>query len=74
MASFDQVAVRAQDRVRACQQQELAQLVHREAVEQSGEHHVVGVSERGLAGLALQDWPLAPQRRDFDVLVPVAHW
>ena len=61
MASFVQVAVRAQDGVRACQQQELAQLAHREAVEQSGEHHAVGVSERGLAGLALQDWPLVPE-------------
>jgi hypothetical protein len=74
MAPLDQVAVPAQDRVRAYQQQEVVQLVHGELVEQSGEHHAIGGGERGLAGPALQDEELVPQRQDLDVLVTVAHW
>jgi hypothetical protein len=37
MAPLEQIAVPAQDRVRLYQQQELSQLVSREAVEQAGE-------------------------------------
>jgi hypothetical protein len=54
------------------QQQELAQLAHREVVQQSGEHHAIGRGERGLAGLALQDDELVPQRQDLDVLLLIA--
>jgi hypothetical protein len=57
-----------QDRVRADQQQELLQLLHREVVEQAGEDSAVGVGERGLAVLALQDEQLMPQGKDLDVL------
>jgi hypothetical protein len=73
MAPLDQIAVPAQQRVRACQQQELAQLAHREVVEQSREHHAIGLGERGLADLALQDDELVPQRQDLDVLLLIAH-
>jgi hypothetical protein len=68
MAPLDQVAVPAQDRVRAYQQ-EVAQLVLWELVEQCGGHHVIGGGERGLAGPALQNEELVPQRQDLDVLV-----
>jgi hypothetical protein len=73
MAPFEQVAVPAQDRVRAYEQHELAQLVHRKVVEQAGEQRAVGVGEHGLADLALQDPQLVPQRQDLDVLFPIAH-
>ena len=63
----------AQQRVRANQQQELAQVAHREVVEQSREHHAIGLGERGLADLALQDDELVPQRQDLDVLPLIAH-
>ncbi|MFD3558283.1 hypothetical protein ACFWVU_01235 [Streptomyces sp. NPDC058686] len=62
------------DRVRAYQQQELAQLVHRELVEQAGEDSAVGVGERGLGDLALQDEQLVPQGEGLDVFIVVAHW
>jgi hypothetical protein len=42
-------------------------------VKQSGGHDAIGGGERGLAGLALQDEELVPQRQDLDVFVPVAH-
>jgi hypothetical protein len=73
MAPLDQVAVPAQKHVRAYQQQELAQLPHREAVEQPSEHHAIGLGERGLADLALQDDELVAQRQDLDVLLLIAH-
>jgi hypothetical protein len=63
----------SQDRVRAYQQQELAQLVHQEVMEQVGEDRTVGVREGGLAGLALRDQQLVRERRDLDVLVSIAH-
>jgi hypothetical protein len=47
------------------QQQELAQLPHWEVVEQPGEHHAIGLGERGLADLALPDDELVPQRQDL---------
>jgi hypothetical protein len=68
-----QVAVPAQERVGAYQQQKVPQLVNRDVTEQAGEDGAVGVGERGLADLALQDQQLVPQRQDFHVLVPVAH-
>jgi hypothetical protein len=73
VAPFEQVAMPAQDRVRAYEQYELAQFVRRKVVEQAGEHRAVGVGERGLADLALQDQQLVPQREDLDVFVPLAH-
>jgi hypothetical protein len=73
VASFEQVAMPAHDRVGAYQEQELAQFAHREAMEQPGEDCAVGVGERGLADLALQDQQLVPQRQDLDVFVPVVH-
>ncbi len=62
MASLEQVTVPAQDRVRADQQQEVAQPLPREVVEQAGEDHAVGVGEGGLANLALQDQQVVPER------------
>jgi hypothetical protein len=41
--------------------------------EQPGEHHEVGLGERGLADLALQDDELVPQRQDLDVLLVITH-
>ncbi|MFF4519450.1 hypothetical protein, partial [Streptomyces mirabilis] len=41
---------------------------------QAGEDSAVGVGERGLADLALQDQQLVPQRQDLHVLLSVAHW
>ncbi|GAA3476253.1 hypothetical protein GCM10018966_007800 [Streptomyces yanii] len=73
MSSLEQVAVPAQDRIRAYQQQEVPQLLSREVVEQAGEDHTVGVRERGLADLALKDEQLVTQRQDLDVFIPVAH-
>ncbi|MFE7246042.1 hypothetical protein [Streptomyces sp. NPDC057580] len=73
MALFEQVAVPPQDRVGTHQQQEPAQLVHRETMEQASEQRTVGVGERGLADLALQDQQLVPQREDLDVFVPLTH-
>jgi hypothetical protein len=73
VAALEQVAVPAQDRVRACQRKELPQLLQGEAVEQDGEDGAVGVLEPGLAYLALRDQQLVPQRRYLDVLLPVAH-
>ncbi|UQA98184.1 hypothetical protein [Streptomyces halobius] len=61
MAPLEQVAVPPHDRVRAYQQQELAQLPHREVVEQAGEDSAVGVRERGFADLTLQYEQLVPQ-------------
>jgi hypothetical protein len=55
VAPLEQVAVPAQERVGAYQQQEVPQLVHRKVVEQAGEDGAVGVGEGGLADLALQD-------------------
>ncbi|WP_406359317.1 hypothetical protein OHB56_00530 [Streptomyces sp. NBC_01635] len=42
-------------------------------VEQAGEDGAIGVGEGGLANLALQDQQLVSERKDFDVLVAVAH-
>lgn len=61
------------DGVRAYQQEKVAQLVHREVVEQAGEDSAVSGAECGLADLTLQDQQLMPQRQDLDVFVPVAH-
>ncbi|MFB6782660.1 hypothetical protein ACFCX0_36145 [Streptomyces sp. NPDC056352] len=73
MASLEQVAVPAHDRVRAYQQQEVPQLAHGKVVEQADEDRAVGVGEPGLADLALQDQQLVPQREDLDVFAPIAH-
>jgi hypothetical protein len=73
VAPLEQVAVPAQERVGAYQQQKVPQLVNRDVMEQAGEDGAVGVGERGLADLALQDQQLVPQRQDFHVLVAVAH-
>ncbi|MGW3683926.1 hypothetical protein [Streptomyces prasinus] len=73
MALPEQVAVPAQDRVRAYQQQEVVQFLSREVVEQAGEDHTVGVGERGLGNLALQDELLVPQGENLHVLLAVAH-
>jgi hypothetical protein len=73
VAPLEQVAVPAQDRVRAYQEHEVSQFVHREVVEQAGEDSAVGIGERGLADLALQYEQLVPQGKALDVLVPVAH-
>jgi hypothetical protein len=42
-------------------------------MEQAGEDGAVGIGERGLANLALQDQQLVPQREDLYVFVPLAH-
>ncbi|MGX1668095.1 hypothetical protein [Streptomyces sp. NPDC055400] len=42
-------------------------------MEQASEDDAVGIVERGLADLALQDQQLVPQRQYFDVLLPVTH-
>jgi hypothetical protein len=73
VAPLEQVAVPAQERVGAYEQQKVPQLVNRDVMEQAGEDGAVGVGERGLADLALQDQQLVPQRQDFHVFVPVAH-
>lgn len=73
MAPLEQVPVPAMDGVRAYQQEKVAQLVHREVVEQAGEDSAVSGAECGLADLTLQDQQLMPQRQDLDVFVPVAH-
>ncbi|MGW6137323.1 hypothetical protein [Streptomyces sp. NPDC055140] len=52
---------------------DMPQLLPREAVEQASEDDAVGIVERGLADLALQDEQLVPQRQYFDVLLPVTH-
>ncbi|WP_258382468.1 hypothetical protein [Streptomyces sp. NTH33] len=72
MASREQVAVPAKNRLRAYQQ-EVPQLLPREVMEQAGEDCAVGVGERGPADLALQDQQLVAQRQDLHVLLPVAH-
>jgi hypothetical protein len=72
MALLEQVTMPAQDRVRPYQQQELAQLLPREAVEQACEHHAIRVGEPGFADLALQDEELVAQGEDLDVLGTVA--
>jgi len=73
MASPRQVAGPPKDRVRSYQQQEVAQLLPWEVVEQTGEDRPVGVGERRLVDLALKDQQLVSQGQDFDVLVPVTH-
>ncbi|GAA2463938.1 hypothetical protein [Streptomyces macrosporus] len=73
MASLEQVTVPAQDRVGAYQRQEVTQPVHGEAVERAGEDSTVGVGERGLGDLALQNERLVPQGADLHVLLAVAH-
>ncbi|WUH96085.1 hypothetical protein OG900_06520 [Streptomyces sp. NBC_00433] len=73
MTPFEQVAVPAQDRVGACQQQEAPELVHREVVEQAGEDGAVGLGEGRSADMALQNHELVSEREDLDVLVAVAH-
>ncbi|WP_408059271.1 hypothetical protein [Streptomyces mirabilis] len=80
MASSEQVAMPAQDRVGAYQAQEVPQLVFGELVQQAGEDRAVGLGEHRLPGLALQDEELAlqdkelvPQRQYLDVLVAVPH-
>ncbi|MFD0210639.1 hypothetical protein ACFVH9_16260 [Streptomyces hirsutus] len=73
MASLEQVTVPAQDRVGAYQQQEVAQLVHGEVVEQAGEDSTVGVGECWLGNLALQDEQLVPQGENLHVFFAVAH-
>jgi hypothetical protein len=42
-------------------------------VEQAGEHHPIGVGDRGCADLALQDEELVAQGEDLDVVVTVTH-
>jgi hypothetical protein len=42
-------------------------------MEQAGEQRALGVGERGLADLALQDQQLMSQREDLDVFVSRAH-
>ena len=73
VASLEQVAMPAQDRVRADQQHKAPQLVGGEVVEQAGEERAVGVSEGGLADPALQDEELVPERKDLDVFLTIAH-
>jgi hypothetical protein len=73
VAPLEQVAVPAQDRVRAYQEHDVSQSVHREVAEQAGEDSAVGIGERGLADLALQHDELVPQRQDLDVLLLLAH-
>lgn len=63
----------AQDRVGPYEQQEVAQFVLGEVVEQAGEDGEIGVGEVRLPDLALEDQQLVPQREDLDVLVSVAH-
>jgi hypothetical protein len=70
MTPLDQVTVPAQDRVRPYQQQEFAQLLSRQAVEQTGEHYAIRVGEHGFADLALWDGELelVAQGEDLNVL------
>ncbi|MEU6572611.1 hypothetical protein [Streptomyces sp. NPDC046805] len=73
VASLERVAVPAQDRVRAHQQQEVSQLAAGEVVEQAGEDGAVGIGEGGLADLALEDQQLVSKHQDLDVFVPLTH-
>ncbi|MFJ4008201.1 hypothetical protein [Streptomyces sp. NPDC090026] len=73
MAPLEQVAVPAEERLRAYEQQEAPQPVHREVVQQADEDSAVGVGEGELADLALQDEQLVPEHQDLDVLLVVAH-
>ncbi|MCX4641552.1 MULTISPECIES: hypothetical protein [unclassified Streptomyces] len=73
MVPLEQVTVPAQQRVHTYQEQEMPQFLPWEVVEQAGEDDAVGVVERGLADLALQDQQLVPQRQDLDLLAPVTH-
>lgn len=52
----------AQDRVGPYEQQEVAQFVLGEVVEQAGEDGEIGVGEVRLPDLALEDQQLVPQR------------
>jgi hypothetical protein len=63
VAPLEQVAVPAQNRVRAYQEREVTQFAHREMVEQAGEDSAVDIGERGLADLALQYEQLVPRVR-----------
>ncbi|NIY69255.1 hypothetical protein [Streptomyces malaysiensis] len=73
MALPEQVAMPAQDRVGADQEQKVPQSVFGEVVEQAGEDGAVYVGEGRLADLALQDQQLVPEYEDLDVLFSVAH-
>jgi hypothetical protein len=70
---LQEVAVPVQDGVRADQQVELPELVHRQVMEQSGEQEPVGWRERRLGRLALQDRQLVPQHQDLYLLLVIAH-
>jgi hypothetical protein len=80
MASLDQVTVPAQDRVRSYRQQELAEPLSGEAVEQAGEHHAIRVGERQFAdgdgSLRVGGWYRPPMTRSplwRSLLVAVAY-
>jgi hypothetical protein len=70
---LQEVAVPAQDGVRADQQLELPELAHRQAMEQSGEQEPVGRREHRFGRLALQDRQLVPQHQDLHLLLTIAH-
>jgi hypothetical protein len=73
MTALQEVAVPAQDGVRAHQQLKPSNLVQRQVMEQSGEQKPVVWRERRLCCLALQDRELVPQHQDLDLLLTFAH-
>jgi hypothetical protein len=73
VSSFQQVAMPAQDRIRAHQELDAAELVQGQAVEQASENEPVIRRENGFGYLALRDGELVPQHQYLDLLVTLAH-
>jgi hypothetical protein len=71
VAPLQQIAVPAQDRVRPYQQPQAAQLLHRQAVEQTSEEEAVLHRESGPGALALQE--LVPQDQDLGLHLAPGH-
>lgn len=76
MAAWEQIAVPAQDRVRAYQKLQLAQHGARKLVQQCRQERPISRSEPHLlpTELPCQHRDLVPQGEDPDVLVSIARW
>ncbi|MEU1387884.1 MULTISPECIES: hypothetical protein [unclassified Nonomuraea] len=66
-----QIAVPAQDGVRADQQPKVPEAVRRQAVKQPSEKEPISRRERGRGHLPLRHHQLVPQHQDFDFLVTI---
>jgi hypothetical protein len=75
VAPGEQIAVPAQNRVRAYQEPQLAQDLQRKPVQQRGQKGPISRSEPHLLApeVPLQHRDLVPQNEDLDVLVSIAH-